>query len=193
MFSQRGRPLFGQSGVHAVELLIVEDLLPGWHPLCGPPLANRGPETGLKTILARGRPSHCGLRDARHARPSLCQIPSLKPRRRCAMLWPALGLRRRGPVSMARSCAKSARQPLVPQRRDRVDFFLSLQTIDNQSVEMRGQAHRGLPGARLQWTISRSPAAPIPPPTHIVITAYFALRRRPSIRAWPVRRAPVIP
>jgi hypothetical protein len=34
-----------------------------------------------------------------------------------------------------------------------------------------------------QWTISKSPAAPIPPPTHMVTTAYFALRRRPSISA----------
>src|SRR5229473_1667446 len=31
-----------------------------------------------------------------------------------------------------------------------------------------------------QWTISRRPAAPMPPPTHMVTTAYFALRRRPS-------------
>src|SRR5205809_6048476 len=27
----------------------------------------------------------------------------------------------------------------------------------------------------------------MPPPTHIVTTAYFALRRRPSISAWPTR------
>ena len=33
----------------------------------------------------------------------------------------------------------------------------------------------------------------MPPPTHMVTTAYLALRRRPSIRAWPVRRAPVMP
>jgi hypothetical protein len=32
-------------------------------------------------------------------------------------------------------------------------------------------------------TISNNPAAPMPPPTHMVTTAYFALRRRPSIRA----------
>ena len=32
-------------------------------------------------------------------------------------------------------------------------------------------------------TISSKPAAPMPPPTHMVTTAYFALRRRPSISA----------
>src|ERR1700760_2918906 len=40
---------------------------------------------------------------------------------------------------------------------------------------------------------SNSPAAPMPPPTHMVTTAYFALRRRPSISAWPVKRAPDMP
>src|SRR3569833_2375143 len=40
---------------------------------------------------------------------------------------------------------------------------------------------------------SNRPAAPMPPPTHIVTTAYLALRRRPSISAWPVRRAPDMP
>ena len=36
-----------------------------------------------------------------------------------------------------------------------------------------------------QWTISNRPAAPMPPPMHMVTTPYFALRRRPSIRRWP--------
>ena len=40
---------------------------------------------------------------------------------------------------------------------------------------------------------SNSPAAPMPPPTHIVTTTYFAPRRLPSISAWPVRRAPDMP
>src|SRR6185437_14794494 len=31
-----------------------------------------------------------------------------------------------------------------------------------------------------QWTISNRPAAPMPPPMHMVTTPYFALRRRPS-------------
>lgn len=44
-----------------------------------------------------------------------------------------------------------------------------------------------------QLTISSNPADPIPPPTHIVTTAYLALRRRPSIKACPVNLAPVMP
>lgn len=44
-----------------------------------------------------------------------------------------------------------------------------------------------------QCTISNNPAEPMPPPTHMVTTAYLALRRRPSIRAWPARRAPDMP
>ena len=40
---------------------------------------------------------------------------------------------------------------------------------------------------------SNSPAAPWPPPMHIVITTYFAPRRLPSISAWPVIRAPLMP
>ncbi len=41
--------------------------------------------------------------------------------------------------------------------------------------------------------ISNSPAAPCPPPMHMVTTTYFAPRRLPSIRAWPARRAPDTP
>ena len=40
---------------------------------------------------------------------------------------------------------------------------------------------------------SNNPAAPIPPPTHIVTTTYFAPLRLPSIRACIVILAPVIP
>src|SRR5699024_7421190 len=37
---------------------------------------------------------------------------------------------------------------------------------------------------------SKSPAAPMPPPTHMVTTTWRAPRRRPSSRAWPTSRAP---
>ena len=37
--------------------------------------------------------------------------------------------------------------------------------------------------SRYSQTISNSPAAPMPPPTHIVQTTNFALRRLPSINA----------
>ena len=43
------------------------------------------------------------------------------------------------------------------------------------------------------YRISNSPATPIPPPTHIVATPYFALRLLPSISRCPVILDPVIP
>ena len=45
---------------------------------------------------------------------------------------------------------------------------------------------------KLQITSNR-PAAPMPPPTHIVTTTYLTLRRLPSSSAWPTSRAPVMP
>src|SRR5579863_1845209 len=39
---------------------------------------------------------------------------------------------------------------------------------------------------------SNNPAAPIPPPMHIVTTTRLAPRRLPSMRAWPVMRAPLM-
>jgi len=40
---------------------------------------------------------------------------------------------------------------------------------------------------------SNSPAAPMPPPMHMVTTTCFTPRRRPSISAWPTRREPETP
>ena len=40
---------------------------------------------------------------------------------------------------------------------------------------------------------SNNPAAPMPPPTHMVMTTYFSPRRLPSRRAWPTMRAPLMP
>src|SRR6267142_748964 len=40
---------------------------------------------------------------------------------------------------------------------------------------------------------SKSPAAPMPPPMHIVTTTCLTPRRLPSMSAWPVRRAPEAP
>src|SRR5581483_32004 len=42
-------------------------------------------------------------------------------------------------------------------------------------------------------TTSNSPAAPMPPPTHIVTTTCVAPRRRPSMSACPTSRAPDMP
>ena len=50
-----------------------------------------------------------------------------------------------------------------------------------------GGAELSLKGEDLQ-AISNNPAAPMPPPTHIVTTTYLTPRRLPSIKAWPVRR-----
>ena len=41
--------------------------------------------------------------------------------------------------------------------------------------------------------ISNRPAAPWPPPMHIVTTPHLAPRRLPSCRMWPAQRAPVMP
>ena len=43
------------------------------------------------------------------------------------------------------------------------------------------------------YSTSNNPAAPMPPPTHMVHTTKRAPRRFPSIRAWPTIRAPDIP
>ena len=43
------------------------------------------------------------------------------------------------------------------------------------------------------YNTSNRPAAPIPPPMHMVQTTYFTPRRLPSIRAWPTIRAPLMP
>jgi hypothetical protein len=43
------------------------------------------------------------------------------------------------------------------------------------------------------YATSKRPAAPMPPPTHMVTTTYFTPRRFPSMRAWPTIRAPLMP
>jgi hypothetical protein len=54
-------------------------------------------------------------------------------------------------------------------------------------------AHSNPPSSDDQTRISNRPAAPMPPPTHMVTTPYLALRRRPSIRIGPASRDPVMP
>lgn len=48
-------------------------------------------------------------------------------------------------------------------------------------------------GKNFLYSTSNRPAAPMPPPTHIVTMTYFAPRFLPSISAWPVMRAPDMP
>src|SRR5690606_13394688 len=60
-----------------------------------------------------------------------------------------------------------------------------------QRVLMNPEA--ALPVSAQPYSTSNSPAAPMPPPTHMVITTYFTPRRLPSSRAWPTMRAPLMP
>jgi hypothetical protein len=46
---------------------------------------------------------------------------------------------------------------------------------------------------KMAQATSNSPAAPMPPPTHMVTTTYLTLRRLPSINACPTMREPLIP
>src|SRR3546814_698621 len=57
---------------------------------------------------------------------------------------------------------------------------------------MVGRPRWGRPD-RLHQKTSNRPAAPWPPPMHMVTTAYLTPRRLPSMRAWPTQRAPVMP
>jgi hemoglobin/transferrin/lactoferrin receptor protein len=43
------------------------------------------------------------------------------------------------------------------------------------------------------YSTSNTPAAPMPPPMHMVTQTFLAPRRLPSMRAWPVRRWPLMP
>ena len=61
------------------------------------------------------------------------------------------------------------------------------------------QAARQAPGVRSRCAAtdahatSNNPAAPMPPPMHIVTTTYLTPRRLPSSSAWPASRAPDMP
>src|SRR4029079_1761521 len=48
-------------------------------------------------------------------------------------------------------------------------------------------------GAADAQATSNKPAAPMPPPMHIVTTTYLTPRRLPSSRAWPASRVPDTP
>src|SRR5205823_9015000 len=67
---------------------------------------------------------------------------------------------------------------------------------DHPAISIDGAADRRQvirPLQAVRQKISSSPAAPWPPPMHIVTTPYLAPRRLPSWRMWPVQRAPVMP
>src|SRR4051812_3817013 len=72
---------------------------------------------------------------------------------------------------------------------DRPDFVAGGSEESGVDRPHRSRADDG----DFQFTTSNNPAAPMPPPMHIVTTTFFALRRRPSMSAWPTRRAPLMP
>ena len=81
--------------------------------------------------------------------------------------------------------------PKLAPRAERVQWVLSA------SCALRSTASRLAEPVNItlkeHYTTSNKPAAPIPPPTHMETTTYFAARRLPSSKICPVRRAPVIP
>ena len=58
-----------------------------------------------------------------------------------------------------------------------------LQPVVEQVIDDSAQAH----------STSKIPAAPMPPPMHMVTATRLAPRRLPSIKAWPVKRWPLTP
>jgi hypothetical protein len=71
--------------------------------------------------------------------------------------------------------------------------------VDHEGRARKEAAHRvqvhpalGRPWRRAHST-SKMPAAPMPPPMHMVTHTRLAPRRLPSISAWPVRRWPLTP
>ena len=92
---------------------------------------------------------------------------------------------------MATANAESPFDPGPQSRGDRAES----RYFGEGRAQYRAGRHRQLPETRPRrsYRTSNSPAAPMPPPTHIVTTTYFAPRRLPSISAWPVQRAPVMP
>ena len=71
-----------------------------------------------------------------------------------------------------------------------------LRLVKSEPVDLVAWRSRAQPkggsAAPVQLTSNR-PAAPMPPPMHMVTTTFLAPRRLPSIRAWPTRRAPLMP
>ncbi len=89
------------------------------------------------------------------------------------------------------------------------DRHLQLAATEGQGMQLgayqhteRLQGQKRLPFLKEQGFIhalpasyrtSKMPAAPMPPPIHMVTQTRLAPRRLPSISAWPVRRWPLTP
>src|SRR5205823_5901320 len=99
-------------------------------------------------------------------------------------------------IGEARPCAQRFdSQPVVEEEVDgpAVAHHRTIHPLSLEGVE----PGLGRPGARARGaaahSTSNTPAAPMPPPMHIVTTTFFAPRRLPSMSAWPVRRCPLTP
>src|ERR1700751_1627654 len=84
--------------------------------------------------------------------------------------------------SRTRRCAQA---PQTPCRR------FPINRLPGEASSSAASFRRQAP--QLFYSTSNSPAAPIPPPTHMVTTTQRTPRLLPSISAWPTMRAPDIP
>ncbi len=91
------------------------------------------------------------------------------------------------------------REPVVKQKVECAahggpqDRFPVLNAPASHGRDARRATQQGVPSMSCCQSTSNTPAAPMPPPMHIVTTTRLALRRLPSISAWPVRRWPLTP
>ncbi len=83
--------------------------------------------------------------------------------------------------------------PVLPADEDQQqeEGRVDLEVDPRDPSQLRKDHFIGRAGCR--HATSNRPAAPIPPPMHIVMTTYLAPRRLPSISAWPTMRAPLMP
>src|SRR5688572_3293160 len=98
-------------------------------------------------------------------------------------------------LEIALRIAGEARAQGVESHRRFADQAEDAAVIDRHTrvLALPGELARCGAPVELAHATSKSPAAPMPPPMHIVTTTSFAPRRLPSMSAWPTRRAPLMP
>ena len=79
------------------------------------------------------------------------------------------------------------------QQRKGKSWSRELKRVGLQVVRRLDPSIEYLCATNVGYSTSKIPAAPMPPPIHIVTQTRLAPRRLPSISAWPVRRWPVTP
>lgn len=150
-------------------------------------LAARLRPIGARAGRRPARPRGCVVRERRRGRGGGV-VPGRRGRRR--------GLARRGPRAPRANRSGAVADDalgLAPLRRTPA---AAEARAGERSREGAPPAHVA-PTARLRPALghatSKRPAAPMPPPMHIVTTTYFTPRRFPSMSACPTMRAPLIP